>query len=634
MLGATLGGLVGAALANSLFPVLGTWNLLLLAAGLLAATLPLVEVTSRAVPPASRRHHLEGNEAGAVSLRSGFALVLRDRYLVSLAVLVVLLNCVNTTGDYLLTEVVLRDTDLRLAAEPGLDKSALIAGFYGHFYFTVNVLTVVLQLLLVGRVFRWLGVAGAILVLPAFALLGYGVLAFLPIYSLIHFVKIAENGINYSVMNTARHALFLPLCAAHQYQGKTAIDGFFWRVGDLAQAAVVYAGLHWLGFGLVQFAALNAIVAIAWLGLAIRVARQYRARAGSQLEVSRRRAGPVAIAALGLAVVAAAPSAAEGASAPTEPELFATDVPLSLELTIDRAAFCREPRDGCGDARGTLLYHAPNGAALPIDVTVRSRGRWRRETGNCQLPALFVFFDAQTAAGTPFAGHPMLPLTTHCHGGAKYEQYVLKEYLAYRIYNLLDAKSLRVRLATITYRDAAEPENGTTRFGFFTEHFDSLALRTSARVWRAKAIDLERVDGQELATLALFQYLIGNADWSAVYGHNTVALQDANETVNVVPYDFDFSGLVDSSYALPPPELSIRTVRRRVFRGFCTPAPDWAVLFDAFKERQPAIMELTASIPGLEAAHRERASAYLGSFFDELSSTGDRARIQAACRGK
>ena len=79
---------------------------------------------------------------------------------------------------------------------------------------------------------------------------------------------------------------------------------------------------------------------------------------------------------------------------------------------------------------------------------MRTRGRWRRETGNCQLPALFVFFDAQTTAGTPFAGQPMLPLTTHCHEGAKYEQYVLKEYLAYRIYNLLDAKSLRVRLAT------------------------------------------------------------------------------------------------------------------------------------------------------------------------------------------
>ena len=102
---------------------------------------------------------------------------------------------------------------------------------------------------------------------------------------------------------------------------------------------------------------------------------------------------------------------------------------------------------------------------------------------------------------------------------------------------------------------------------------------------------------QELATLALFQYLIGNTDWSALYGHNTVALQDANETLNVVPYDFDFSGLVDLSYAVPAPELSIRTVRRRVFRGFCTPAPDWAVLFAAFEERQPAIMELTASIP-------------------------------------
>jgi hypothetical protein len=568
-------------------------------------------------------------------LSNGFALVLRDRYLASIAVLIMLLNCASTTGDYLLTELVLRDADLRLGVEPTLDRGALIATFYGDFYFTVNVLTVVLQLLLVGRVFRWLGVSGAVLVLPVVALLGYGLLAIAPILGLIHLVKVAENGVNYSVMNTARHALFLPMPAAHQYLGKTAVDGFFWRAGDLAQAVIVYVGLNWLGFGIVQFAVLNALIAIAWLALSVRVAHQYGARVVGEPRPARRRVGPVAAAALGLAAATVAPSAADGASASAEPTaLFAVHTPLAIELTIDRAALCRDPkRDGCSDARGTLLYPAADGTAISIGVTVRSRGRWRRETGHCPLPALFVFFDAQTAAGTPFAGQPMLPLTTHCRDRASYDQYVLKEYLAYRIYNLLTDESLRVRLATITYRDAAHPEHGTTHFGFFTEHFDSLAERHTAEVWRVETLDVERVDAQELATLALFQYMIGNTDWSAVYGHNTVALRDAAGVASVVPYDFDFSGLVNAEYAGPPPELPIRSVRQRIFRGFCRPGPDWDAVFRDFGARRDAVMDLVETVPALASTERERTLAYLEAFFDLLASPERRAAsIVAACR--
>ncbi len=326
----------------------------------------------------------------------------------------------------------------------------------------------------------------------------------------------------------------------------------------------MYIGLNWLGFELEHFAALNAILAVAWIGLTVHVARNYRRRAAGELRVARPlRAGRLATASLGLAVAAAAPTAAADVAAP-DARLFATHAPLDLELRFDKAGFCRNPeREGCEGARGTLLYREAGGSAVPIEVTVRSRGRWRKDTGNCPLPALFVFFDAQTAAGTPFAGHSMLPLTTHCRDQTAYEQYVLKEYLAYRIYNELTDKSLRVRLAKITYGDAADPESDTTRFGFFTEHFDSLAARHAAEVWRVEELDIERVDPQELATLTLFQYMIGNTDWSVVYGHNTVALRDGAGSASVMPYDFDFSGLVESEYAGPPPELPIRSVRQR-----------------------------------------------------------------------
>jgi AAA family ATP:ADP antiporter len=634
MAGATLGGLVGAALARMLFDLLGTWNLMLFAAVLLAATVPLVGITSLAVPAASRNRRLDGIEASRDALCNGFALILRDRYLILLAALIVLLNCVSAMGDYLLSTLVLRDIDAQILANPTLERGDLIGAFYGDFNFAFNAVTVVVQLLLVGRVFRWLGVGGAILVMPIVAVLGYALLASLPLLAVVYLVKVTENGINYSVMNTARHALFLPLPAAQQFQGKTAIDGFFWRVGDLAQAGVVYAGLHWLGFAVGQFAAVNTILAAVWIALALRVARHYRQRAAHEPRTTRPlRAGRLAAAGLGVAVAAAAPTAAaEGLTAPGS-DLFATHAPLELELHLDKTAFCRNPeRDGCTDAPATLVYRTADGGTVSIDVKVRSRGRYRKETGDCPLPALFVFFDARSAAGTPFAGQTMLPLTTHCRDRDAYDQYVLKEYLAYRIYNELTDKSLRVRLASITYRDTANPKNDTTRFGFFTEHFDALAARNAAEVWHVDAVDVARVDPQELATLALFQYMIGNTDWSAMYGHNTVALRDANGAASVIPYDFDFSGLVDSEYAGPPPQLSINSVRQRAYRGACAPNLSWDALFDEFRSKREPVFGLVAAIPQLSPAARERVLDYLGGFFELLDAPDRYVRIVTTCR--
>jgi hypothetical protein len=170
-----------------------------------------------------------------------------------------------------------------------------------------------------------------------------------------------------------------------------------------------------------------------------------------------------------------------------------------------------------------------------------------------------------------------------------------------------------------------------TRYAFFTEHFDSLAARHAAAVWRPQAVDVRAVAADELATVALFQYLIGNTDWSVVYSHNVVALRAASGAVSAVPYDFDFSGLVDAEYAGPPPSLPIRSVRERVYRGFCVPAPNWPAVFAAFEERRPAIEALAAEVP-LEPAQRERVLAYVASFYGALAAPQRRAAIVAACR--
>lgn len=274
MVGATVGSLLAPSASGALFPRTGPWLLLGCAMVLLAATLPLVRRAKAAIPPSSLS---PGEVRGAREhggVLSGLALVFSNRFLFLMAVMIMLLNWVNTTGEYVLAELVVRQAD-KAAEATGISRSDFIAGFYGTFFFAVNLLTLLFQLFAVARIIRWIGVRGAVLVMPLVALVGYGLVAFIPVFSLIRLVKLMENSTDYSLMNTTRHALYLPLPRAHKYEGKTAIDGFFWRFGDLAQAGVIFVGLHWFNFDIQHFAILNMALSVLWLGVAVNVSRRW-----------------------------------------------------------------------------------------------------------------------------------------------------------------------------------------------------------------------------------------------------------------------------------------------------------------------------------------------------------------------
>ena len=220
-------------------------------------------------------------------LLGGIGLVLRDRYLLLIALLVVLLNWVNTTGEFILADFVQRDAATRVAESGGaLDAGTLITAFYGNFQFWVTLLSLTIQLFLVSRIYRAVGVRGALLIHPIVVALGYGMLAlspllggFIPIFTLIRLIKIGENSIDYSLMNTTRHALFLPVDRDSKYEGKTAIDTFFWRFGDLIQAGAVFVGLNLLHWQAPQFALLNLFLAGVWIALAVALGRGFMQKA-------------------------------------------------------------------------------------------------------------------------------------------------------------------------------------------------------------------------------------------------------------------------------------------------------------------------------------------------------------------
>lgn len=644
MSGAVAGGLVGPPLAKTLFAAVGPFHLMLLAMLLLALTLPLARRANDApsavgCPPPSGSETLPEPEIGRGDAGpfGGFALIRNDRYLALMALLVVLLNCVNSIGEYVLAETVVRHAELQLAGS-GTGKAESIASFYAGFYFLVNALALALQLAVVGRVFRRLGVGGAVAVLPIVALAGYGLVMLIPVFAIVAAVKVAENSVNYSIMNTARHALYLPLSTRAKYEGKAAIDMFFWRLGDLLQAGIIFAGLNWLDLDFRAFAAVNVALASVWLAVALRVGRDYAGRvstgAARTQERPRRftRRLAVSAAASAAAALALGANTAHGDVAVASARLFEERAPLEIELVLDMKAFCRDPRRrGCSDTPATLIVPAEGGMKR-LDVHVRSRGRWRTETGNCALPALFVVFGPDTG-GTAFEGQHSLALTTHCRKRHGYQQYVLKEYLAYRLYNALTDKSLRVRLARITYTDHAGRRKPIERYAFFTEHFESLAARYEARVSETERFDAAGMDPHEAATLELFQFMIGNTDWSMIFGHNVVHLRDERGRASAVPYDFDFSGLVDAEYAGPPPQLPIRRVTQRLFRGLCRNGFDWPTLFRQFEGARHRLEDLARELPPLDDRYADDALRYLESFFEILASPRRRNdEIVAACR--
>jgi AAA family ATP:ADP antiporter len=184
---------------------------------------------------------------------------------------------VNTTGEYILGRTVAAAAQAAVArgATGGLSEADVIGAFYSQFLFLVSVVSMALQLFVVSRLIKYLGVRTAILVLPVLALTGYAVLAFAPILALVRTVKIAENATDYSIQNTVRNVLFLPTSRDQKYKAKQAIDSFFVRAGDLLSAGLVFVGTSLLGFHTTTFARVNLLLAAAWLLLAIAIGREY-----------------------------------------------------------------------------------------------------------------------------------------------------------------------------------------------------------------------------------------------------------------------------------------------------------------------------------------------------------------------
>jgi AAA family ATP:ADP antiporter len=258
--GSALGAWVGSWMASSLFKVLDAYQLILIAGvGLLIC----VMLTDRIDTNRERRSVIPDNPLIG---KGGFQLVLTNRYLSLIAAMVLLFNVVNSLGEYMLGQMVMANA--RAAADAGTITTAQIretvGTFYGDFFTWVNFVALLLQLFVVSRLFKYVGVAGALFVVPLIALGTYGMMAVFPLLGIVKVAKVLENSSDYSIHNTARHALFLPTSPETKYKAKAAIDTFFWRVGDMLQAGLVLIGTS-LAFTTREYAAINIVLVAMWL---------------------------------------------------------------------------------------------------------------------------------------------------------------------------------------------------------------------------------------------------------------------------------------------------------------------------------------------------------------------------------
>lgn len=272
-IGATAGSPLGAWIAGHMFEVhLGPEMMLYVAAALLAATGVLYQIANR-----SGRVEKDGAAPEKpMGGKSGFSLVLGSKYILLIAGLLVLLNIVNTVGEYILSHLVVAQAAEAFRDDPAFDKNAYIGAFYGNYFFWVNVSAVLLQAFLASRLVKWFGLAGVLFALPVISLGAYGVVAIGATLSIVLFAKTAENSTDYSVMNTAKQLLWLPTNREEKYKAKQAVDSFFVRMGDLMAAFVVFAGTNWLALEARGFAVLNLVVVAAWLAAAVVLVRENR----------------------------------------------------------------------------------------------------------------------------------------------------------------------------------------------------------------------------------------------------------------------------------------------------------------------------------------------------------------------
>jgi hypothetical protein len=346
----------------------------------------------------------------------------------------------------------------------------------------------------------------------------------------------------------------------------------------------------------------------------------------------------IVIASLVLGMAAQAPKAQSADDAPTP--LFASDDELEITLRLPLKRLLRQRSQGF-EVEGALLVTGA-ATARPLDVEIRPRGHKRLEI--CAFPPLRLNFRRSQVADTAFAGQDRLKLVTLCRDSESHERYLELEYLVYRMYQQVAEAAFRVRWSSMRYMDSERDDAARAAPAFFLEPIGGVAERLGLRAVAVPSLRLEQLDPRALARLAVFQFMIGNTDWAVTqptlgedaccHNGDVLARPGNPGSFVIVPFDFDHAGIVDADYAKPDERLGIRSVRERLYRGFCAANGYVDETIAAFNAARPAIEALLEERP-LAPETRAAAASYLAESYDILNHEHEKQRqILDRCLGR
>ena len=306
--------------------------------------------------------------------------------------------------------------------------------------------------------------------------------------------------------------------------------------------------------------------------------------------------------------------------------LFQSHERLTMRLEAPFKKLVRKRGEDRPYSEAALIYKDGAGNDIRVDLKIRVRGKYRAKKEICRFPPLKLNFNRKNLADTIFNGEDKLKLVTHCKSSSKYEQFVLLEYLNYRMQNLLTDYSLRARLATIEYYDTDSQKVTDTKTGFFIEDQGRMSVRVAAQHVKTKRIGKEYYNQDQLHLATIFEYMLGNTDYSVVLGpadddccHNIIPLQAGDGQLIPVPYDFDATGIVNPSYVSPPEKLGIRSLRQRLYRGYCQNSEGFKKSFAIFHQHRNAIFDLYNNQAGLASRTLKSTLSYLEKFYESIS---------------
>lgn len=301
--------------------------------------------------------------------------------------------------------------------------------------------------------------------------------------------------------------------------------------------------------------------------------------------------------------------------------LFAADTPVELKLVGNYKVISKD-RDTLSTKEywGEVQMADGKGGELKVPVQLRTRGHYRLSNKNCNFVPLRLDFKKGDVKGTVFDGQDKLKLVTHCNSNSLYDEYMIREYLAYKVHNLVTPHSFRARLARVTYVDSATGTPIETRNGIFMEHEDDVAKRMEGEIVEIRRALFEDVDATHINEVAVFEAFVGNTDWSLYALHNIRLVRRQNGQLLPVAYDLDFSGLVGTRYATPDPRLGIRNVKERLYRGPCRSLEELEPVLKPYREKEADLLKLYQETPGLDGKYRSDAQAFIKQWFSMLKN--------------